>query len=278
MIPPSPLHLFNDATWELQIALQHTPELAPHVSKVPGSWAGDRIILLGDHSDDLPPGVLTNGDLLRIKERQREYVTEIEAEREYAQDEQAFRDAIEEERLFGDMDYDLDSEEEDSIGPEDDLLPAYLLRRCSREPMRVTYHPRCAEGPDVWVLRNLTKREFVRSDGIPTRGTIQRNEVFVPELADMNRHGGYKGIPGLGQALLLRIGWSSDSQYMLPFKVEVLFHRGAWAGDRFDLRVYDDVAECMLADGWADVTVDVAHEIFRIWKLGEEWDSDEAEI
>ena len=55
MIPPCPFDLFNDATLGPHTVLQRAPELVPKISKTPGSWAGYRLVLLGNYSDNLNP-------------------------------------------------------------------------------------------------------------------------------------------------------------------------------------------------------------------------------
>jgi hypothetical protein len=75
MIPPCPLDFFNDATLRLQTALQRAPELCSPLN-IKNPWVlGKRSAcpkLLGDYSDDLPPGMSTEGELLQTKEWQRE--------------------------------------------------------------------------------------------------------------------------------------------------------------------------------------------------------------
>jgi hypothetical protein len=46
---------------------------------------------------------------------------------------------------------------------------------------------------------------------------------------------------------------------------KIPFHQGAWAGDHFDLQLYDALVEGMTLDGWVDVTLELANQIFMIW-------------
>ena len=46
---------------------------------------------------------------------------------------------------------------------------------------------------------------------------------------------------------------------------ETTTHR-VWAGNRFDVRLYNTVLEDMIWDGWTDVSRDLAREVFAIWK------------
>ena len=36
-------------------------------------------------------------------------------------------------------------------------------------------------------------------------------------------------------------------------------------GDRFDMRLYNDVTEDITSNGWIDVTLELADRIFMIW-------------
>jgi hypothetical protein len=52
----------------------------------------------------------------------------------------------------------------------------------------------------------------------------------------------------------------------MVFQQKIPFHQGAWVGDRFDMRLYDDVAQDMILDEWLDVTLELAKGIFVMWK------------
>ena len=98
------------------------------------------------------------------------------------------------------------------------------------------------------VLRNLSKRVFVRSDTL--------NEIMIgrPE----NR--------GLGSVLVAHICWSTNPNTATPYED---LHRGIWAGDRFDivpLKDFDLHAEETGGPGWEDVTASVASTMVDIWE------------
>ncbi|KAF8991547.1 hypothetical protein BDQ17DRAFT_1433038 [Cyathus striatus] len=82
-----------------------------------------------------------------------------------------------------------------------------------------------------YMLRNLSKKEYIREDGTP--------EVLV-------------GMSSLGQALFARICWSSDGMpTSMPIPKEISsIRRGAWAGDRFDVVLYEDVMQNLELEGW----------------------------
>lgn len=84
-------------------------------------------------------------------------------------------------------------------------------------------------------------------------------------MADGNSLGRYRNLPGLGQAFLWRwVGPGPDSGYRYRICVRRNFHSTEVLG----LVI---VAICASIDGWADAMVDIAHDIFRIRKLGEEY-------
>lgn len=91
----------------------------------------------------------------------------------------------------------------------------------------------------VWALRNICKKLYVRSDGIPT---IDREKNL--SYANYN---GLRGFPGLGHALLTNIVWSDDTSTAMQFS-DV---QGSWVGDRVDVRLMDDVwqKKCRRRDG-----------------------------
>jgi hypothetical protein len=99
----------------------------------------------------------------------------------------------------------------------------------------------------VMVLRNLSKRVYLRSDTLPFTG---RDRVW-----------------GFGRAILSRICWSTDPSVSMLCEGDI--HRGVWAGDRFDVVELDDFGasiEELESSGWKDVTSEVREELIAIWK------------
>ena len=133
-------------------------------------------------------------------------------------------------------------------------FPSSFTKSCTE----VTLPQYSPSSKDVWVLRNLSKREYVRSNGIPDHDA----DGVLAYKQDI----GLDGNPGLSRVLLSRICWSSDpscSMHEGPLQL----HRGPWAGDRFDVRVLDDVIESMKDEGkWVDVTRIAAREIYDLCK------------
>ncbi|MCJ1250987.1 hypothetical protein MMC30_008217 [Trapelia coarctata] len=72
---------------------------------------------------------------------------------------------------------------------------------------------------EVWVLRNLMTREFVRGDAIALREDL----VDGPLIEGL----------GFGEVVLSRICFSSDGNANMFYEEGI--HRGVWAGHRFDI-------------------------------------------
>ena len=111
--------------------------------------------------------------------------------------------------------------------------------------IRVTYRK-----PDV--LRNITKRQYVRRDAL-----INMTET-CPEEWQFNR-------VDLGHVVLARTCWSTSSD---GTHLHDVAHRGVWAGDRFDitsLDALDEKDENGEQVEWKDVTEEVLDEMDRLW-------------
>ena len=94
----------------------------------------------------------------------------------------------------------------------------------------------------VWALRNISKKLYVRSDGIPTVND-EKNLTY-------KAHDGLQGFPNFGHVLLANIVWSDDDSTPMSFS-DV---QGGWAGDRIDVHLMDDVAEELQEGGWKDIS------------------------
>ena len=107
-----------------------------------------------------------------------------------------------------------------------------------------------------WILRNLTTREYVRSDAI----ALKPEYIHGPEIKFL----------GFGEVVLSRICWSSDSSISMAYNGNI--HRGVWAGHCFDIttraRHEQDVKE-----EWKDVSEEISSEIASIWEseYGRDW-------
>jgi hypothetical protein len=194
--------------------------LSPAPNAGVGSWAGDRLICAGNHSFDLPLDLLTS--------------TEYAAVRSLPLVRGGGRGGV----------------------PEGDLF-LYACDKYKRTYGIPGAHARAYFPADrAWVLRNLTKREYVRAEAL----ALYPDECEGPFV-------GVPGVrPGLGEAIMSRIAWSSDFSDECYYGEGIT--RGVWAGDRFDIRAVGTVdleSDDELEEPWKDVSTEVACETFCTW-------------
>ncbi|KAF2174703.1 hypothetical protein K469DRAFT_743583 [Zopfia rhizophila CBS 207.26] len=99
------------------------------------------------------------------------------------------------------------------------------------------------------ILRNLTTKDFVRSEPIALR----------PEYI----HGPNIDFLGFGEVVLSRICWSTGSSISMEYDGNI--HRGVWAGHCFDITTLAGHTENM-EDEWKDVSEEIVQEIATIWE------------
>ncbi|KAI0098950.1 hypothetical protein F4776DRAFT_676583 [Hypoxylon sp. NC0597] len=128
-----------------------------------------------------------------------------------------------------------------------------LLKRSAIEVKESSYFPE----NERWILRNLTTKEFVRSE------SIALNPEFI--------HGPRISVRGFGEVVMSRIFWTTSPTVKVG-EAENIF-RGVWAGHRFDITTASRHEEQTKRETWSDVGVEVAKEIESIWawKFGPGW-------
>lgn len=217
------------------VPLRSAPSDPSDLKEVPGRWAGDRIICLGNYAHSWPEGVVTAADFRQKSTADVEWTSNDETSDEES------------------------SSDTDEASQDPTKRPsASFLRVC--HSIRSTYfdqETRAAYPQDqVWVLRNITKKLYVRSDGIPTKN---------PDYAlTYEGHRGLESYPGLGNVLLANIGWSDDGSTSMRCDGYNLTG-GSWAGDRIDVRLMDHVMEDMIQEGWKDISRQEAKLLHGIW-------------
>ena len=185
----------------------------------PGSWAGSRIICLGDDSEEIP-SAFTEEEVNEIwKYRPKSTYP-------FCGDPSLF--------IWGR--YSVADSPQDRIWVD----PEFYLTRS-----------------EVWVLRNLTSLEYVRSDAIPTSDNWDRQLRYELQT-------GLEGAPGLAQVLLMRIAWSTSEN--IGYLAFPRLHQGPWAGDRMDVQSYKNAEKGMKEGGWKDVSADAARDLSDLWK------------
>ena len=119
-------------------------------------------------------------------------------------------------------------------------------------PSRSLFYP----SDRVWILRNLTTGEFVRSEFFALEPTNSTTYIHGPRI---------EGV-GFGEVVLMRCTWSSTSDGTgMPYCEKI--HRGVWAGHRLDITTLDRLTEgsSNAVTDWKDVSKEVAMEIDKIW-------------
>lgn len=111
---------------------------------------------------------------------------------------------------------------------------------------------------EPWILRNLTKKQFVRAEAIALK------PAFI--------HGPNIDVIGFGEVLLMRICWSSAPAVGIADPTNIC--RGVWAGHRFDITTLArHQRKTRDEKDWVDVSDEVAAEIATIWRsnFGADW-------
>ena len=108
-----------------------------------------------------------------------------------------------------------------------------------------------------WILRNLTTREFIRSEAI----ALKPRYIRGPNIC----------VLGFGEVVISRICWSTSSS--VGIKDPTNISRGVWAGHRFDITTLARHEDETNGTGWSDVSDEVMREIADIWggEYGADW-------
>jgi hypothetical protein len=231
-----------------------------------GTWAGARIICLGDECEpgDLPAGLLTTeeenivnkgldeaevdpdegffpgpGNLLDMARcRFRETSSEIEHYRMLLRP------------VPGEAEHSIYSKRSqiwqfpctalDEAGhlPESERSQAYLFAVGKKV---ADYYPET----ESWILRNLTTTEFVQGD-----------RLYAAFHRSGRQRGPHLGYPDFGEAIMCRICWSTGDS-MVPCAG---FNRGVWAGHRFEICTEKHHA-LHSSCSWKDATSKIINEL-----------------
>ncbi|KAF2967267.1 hypothetical protein GQX73_g6324 [Xylaria multiplex] len=124
--------------------------------------------------------------------------------------------------------------------------PTFAARLQQIIPEHSTYFPQ----DQPWILRNLTTKEFVRSEAI----AVKPEYVWGPHIHRI----------GFGEVLVIRTCWSG-SRTAAPLDSETGSPLGVWAGHRFDITTLAKHASETDSSGWSDVSGEVRREITQLW-------------
>lgn len=229
-----------------------------------GSWAGHNIICVGDYVDagDYPSNLYS-------AEEEQELNDLTVGPDGYCLDSGADSDSSANSRRL--TLYDLAMEPIATIEEAVDLdqistraLNA-CMRRCRSEKWTFDFkHPELVmrnsiyfPNSQVWILRNLTTKEFV----LPTAIALKPEYIEGPFIRGL----------GFGEVAMARTCWTSD--YGVAMSCSTNICRGVWAGHRFDITTLSRHNEGTQGEEWTDVSEDVSKEIAHIWQCedGPNW-------
>ncbi|CAL1696901.1 unnamed protein product [Somion occarium] len=220
------------------------------------SWAGDRLICLGEYTDaeDLPEGVFNEEETTGIKQLFVEPDDEDEEEPTcvwdyFRQNGGEFKKA----KQFTGAGKDSFKFLRRDLKLKDHGMLEYQLFYYLNKP-----RPDYSEN-GTWVLCNLSKREYVDTGAIST-------------LTDKNPRGPFfEGRMTLGEVLVSRICWSTDASTSLVYEGDI--HRGAWAGDRFEITTVEKLKPNQAGSQWKNVSDEIVKEMEAIWQgeYGDDW-------
>ena len=218
------------------------------------SWAGDRLICVGDNGyiGDLPSNVLSQAEI-------DEYGLSIESTKEEKSDD-SNRNILYYTPDAADGWFDAHSRaddwEEALIVPRSKI--AYEERgNCIDRPLLNLFNytsntkraPRQPIDPDsILVVRNLTKREYIRGD-------VAEDRACQPPYNDNDtiEQAAYE----LGEVAFYAMMWSTYPAFRWrdqPAELKDVLYRGSWAGHRIDVVYVEEDKFAVELDGWTDVT------------------------
>ncbi|KFZ10050.1 hypothetical protein V501_05354 [Pseudogymnoascus sp. VKM F-4519 (FW-2642)] len=120
-----------------------------------------------------------------------------------------------------------------------------------------TERPDFTPRQESWILRNLTRKEFVTAEGI----ALEKDFIDGPFIFGI----------GFGDVVVARTLWSSKGTSHLGYRDQI--GRGIWAGHRFDIITRSQHDEATKGEEWKDVSAEVRLEIAGIWEsqYGPNW-------
>ncbi|KAF9026995.1 hypothetical protein BDZ89DRAFT_1067172 [Hymenopellis radicata] len=243
-----------------RIGLSHYKALYMDHVRHAEDWSGDRLICMGDDTQDRPDGLITNEhfELLITAYFYRHYcapygINELLGEFSQSLCKRQWphtcnftqrckltkRNPLSRQRQkrLKKSRVSLDDE------PANDL-PEFL-------PLFKKYVPErhC-------VLRNLSQKVYVRQDALALKSDADASVYYM----------------SFGSLVLARIAWSTDSGMAMAYATEHDLHRGVWAGDRFDVVNMEAIEH---DDGWTDVGAGARKQLNEMWedRFGSGWEN-----
>ncbi|KAJ5798386.1 uncharacterized protein N7503_007682 [Penicillium pulvis] len=205
-------------------------------------WAGERIICVSDDSDpsDFPPGLLSADEQADLAQLIRvHHIDTFTIDNKWKKTgSQSLSQRLENQFKRWEAEHPMSEADRTEI----------LM---GLKPEMLEFYPR----DQPWILRNLTTKEYVRSE------VIALKESFI--------HGPQIDVLGFSEVLISRISWSSR-----PIDVGhgLNLSHGKWAGHRFDIVPLSCVPKSA-SQGWTDVSNEILREMDLIFtsQKGDDW-------
>lgn len=235
------LALTSTSMWNLIIS-----RIYKSINKVAAPWINTRIVFHGNYATTLPKTFGIPPEQVAIPGRRRWGMCEA---RQFFWDHHGDEQPLSLEARFADMIETMRGHRENS-GIQEDVW------KVLEEQLRPNFFPR----DQTWVLRNLTKKEFVSSDD------LEGTELPIP-LPRENHDDEVKTIEKaltFEDVFLVKTHWSNIVSYDME---DLGCNEGEWAGDCFDIITLDAHQLSSEDDGWKDVGESVVERMGEVRKL-----------
>ncbi|KAF9027732.1 hypothetical protein BDZ89DRAFT_1066647 [Hymenopellis radicata] len=273
-----------------RIGISHFKALYSDYVRHAKDWSGDRLICLGDSADGCPEGLITDEVLENLEDSYLHHFGSeagsisslLDVFSQRLRDVQwpsswefRWRCALNRRnplarrakpkrkvpsrwnlapRLSDSGDPHVDSSEDDELGND---LPEYLpLYKYDFSAWLDLPEPLNSHDRDTpCILRNLTKKVYVRDDALALRKDDANEDDDDDEEDDAKTY-----YMSFGSLVVLRIAWSSHLSLCTADDGDLC--RGIWAGDRFDIVNIDAIEH---EEGWTDVSTAAREQLCQIW-------------
>ncbi|KAH8744294.1 hypothetical protein F5883DRAFT_23627 [Diaporthe sp. PMI_573] len=217
-----------------------------------GQWVGENIVCVGEDTkpDDYPPHLFSDEELDGLRQERNNVLIDDDV-LPYVSCNQPFTlyhfalPSVSDTQEVGDLyakSSRIYSRCRNRSKDEDPALQATYSEIVVTESR---YYPK----DQLWILRNLTTKEFVRPEPI----AIDPAYIRGPHIR----------LLGFGEVVLSRICWSTSPP--VDMNPRTIISRGIWAGHRFDITTLAKHESETDSAEWSDVSSEVAKEIADIW-------------
>ena len=268
----------NTTTTDTASAIQTvSPSVGSSVTL--GSWSGDRIVIISDYALTYPQGMLSPSEMDEIEDM---YLDSEDGDGEYDEDDPAPTLYAFAEEWYSAVPMQLpavvgaraaqampqqivEGHEKDhqTTGQNDKQGDVKGEMKDAKGAQRDHQHGGGGGGGVVggsYHLRNLTKKEYVRSDAI---GAVFPERIAAVASAVGHRQSQSKQpAPGLGHALVVLGCWTSEVERYAGREVG----EGQWAGDKIEVRLASEASEAE-KEGWKDVSEGATKLLEAVWSV-----------